>query len=113
MSEDFRSITNDEQHSTKSKKPKQLSMPSEAIKGGENEVIEKWPAYSIFVKCLACSQKGHSRIERTLSPLGIALVLIFCPTIIVPIAVLCLDNYYISKHYCEHCGKYYGSSGSS
>ena len=76
----------------------------------EVDIINRWPKQSIYVKCLECRQKGNTKVIRTLSRCGIFLFIILIPTIVFAILVLCIESLYISKHYCEHCGSYYGAS---
>ena len=93
-------------------KPIAPKLPSEAIYERETntETQTKWPEYSVYVKCEGCKQKGNSKIVRALSRCGIVTGLILCVTIIAPIIIVTTDYFYISKHYCEHCNHYFGSS---
>lgn len=84
--------------------------------GGETEsnLIQSWPRNTIYVKCLSCRQRGYTRVSRSFSTTGIVvfLLLFFFCIYIFPIAfiVFCIDSFYMSKHYCAHCGAYFGSS---
>ena len=80
----------------------------------DSNLINKWPKNTFYVKCLSCKQRGYTRVTRSFSTCGILvflLLLCLCFAIF-PIAfiVFCIDGFYVSKHYCSHCGAYFGSS---